>query len=199
MITTEQIKDLRDKTGISIMQCKKALEEAGGDMDKAVIILNKKSSQIAEKKSDRTLGSGIIQAYIHAGGIVGSMVELLCETDFVAKNEEFKTLAYNLAMHVAATNPEFLKKEDILEEDLEKAKDVFAKEVEGLSEKTNQPDDLKDKILSGKIDAYFKDKILLEQTYIKDPDQNINSLIESTIQKFGEKIEVGRFIRFSIK
>lgn len=199
MITTEQIKDLRDKTGISIMQCKKALEEAGGDMDKAVIILNKKSSQIAEKKSDRTLGSGIIQAYIHAGGIVGSMVELLCETDFVAKNEEFKALAYNLAMHVAATNPEFLKKEDILEEDLEKAKDVFAKEVEGLSEKTNQPDDLKDKILSGKIDAYFKDKILLEQTYIKDPDQNINSLIESTIQKFGEKIEVGRFIRFSIK
>jgi len=199
MITTEQIKDLRDKTGISIMQCKKALEEAGGDMDKAVIILNKKSSQIAEKKSDRTLGSGIIQAYIHAGGIVGSMVELLCETDFVAKNEKFKALAYNLAMHVAATNPEFLKKEDILEEDLEKAKDVFAKEVEGLSEKTNQPDDLKDKILSGKIDAYFKDKILLEQTYIKDPDQNINSLIESTIQKFGEKIEVGRFIRFSIK
>ena len=197
MITTEQIKELRDQTGISVMQCKKALEEAGGDKDKAIIILNKKSSQIAEKKSDRTLGAGAVQSYIHAGGSVGALVELLCETDFVAKNEEFKTLAYNLAMQVAAVNPVFLKKENISQEDLDKAKDVFAKEVAGA--KKDQTDELKNKILQGKIDSYFKEKILLEQSYIKNPDQSINNLIQSAIQKFGEKIEVGRFVRFSIK
>jgi len=196
MITTEQIKDLRDRTGISIMQCKKALEESGGDMDKAIIILNKKSSQIAEKKSGRTLGSGVVQSYIHAGGSVGSMVELLCESDFVAKNEEFKSIAYNIAMHIAATNPEFLKKEDISEGDIEKAREVFSKEVE--EEKADQSEDLKEKILKGKIDAYFKDKILLEQMYIKDPNQSINNLVESVVQKFGEKTEIGHFIRFSI-
>lgn len=199
MITTELIKELRNKTGISIMQCKKALEEAEGDMDKAIIILNKKSSQIAEKKLNRTLGAGIVQAYIHAGGIVGSMVELLCESDFVAKNEEFKALAYNLAMQVAATDPNFLKKEDILDEDKIKAEEVFKKEIEGLPKKKGQSNDLQDKILKGKLDAYFKDKILLEQMYIKDSNQSINNLIESAIQKFGEKIEVGRFVRLAIK
>ena len=196
MITTEQIKDLRDRTGISIMQCKKALEEADGDMEKAIIVLNKKSSQIAEKKAGRTLGSGVVQAYIHAGGAVGSMVELLCESDFVAKNEEFKALAYDIAMHVAATNPSFLKKEDISKEDIEKAKEVFSKEVDELKE--GQLADLKDKILQGKVDSYFKDKVLLEQAFIKDPNQTINNLVESAIQKFGEKTEIGRFIRFSI-
>ena len=197
MITIDQVKDLRDKTGISIMQCKKALEEASGDMDKAVIILNKKSSQIAEKKSDRTLGAGVIQSYIHAGGTVGSMVELFCETDFVAKNEDFKSLAYNLAMQVVATNPKFLKKEDILEEDINKAKEVFTQEIK--ESKTDQSEEMKEKILKGKVDAYFKDKILLEQIYIKDSTQSINNLIESAIQKFGEKIEVGKFVRLAIK
>ena len=196
MITTEQIKDLRDRTGISIMQCKKALEETNGDMDKAIIVLGKKSSQIAEKKSDRSLGAGAVQAYIHAGGSVGSMVELLCETDFVSKNEEFKALAYNIAMQVAATNPEFLKKEDISEEDKEKVKEVFAKQME--EEKKDQPAELKEKILQGKIDAHFKEKVLLEQMYIKDSSLSINNLIESAVQKFGEKTEVGHFVRFSI-
>jgi len=192
MITTEQIKDLRDKTGISIMQCKKALEEVAGDMDKAIIVLSKQSAKIAEKKSTRNLGSGIIQSYIHTGGSAGAMVELLCETDFVAKNEEFKTLAYNLAMQVTATNPEFLNKEDISTEDRVKAEEVFKKEVD------DKPAELQGKILEGKLDAHFKDKILLEQAYIKDSNQNINGLIESAIQKFGEKIEVGQFVRLAI-
>ncbi len=192
MITTEQIKDLRDRTGISIMQCKKALEEVGGDMDKAIIVLSKQSAKIAEKKSDRNLGSGIVQSYIHTGGSAGAMVELFCETDFVAKNEEFKDLAYNLAMQVTATDPEFLKKEDISADDKVKAEEVFKKEVDG------KPADLQSKILEGKLNAYFKDKILLEQTYIKDSNQNVNSLIESAIQKFGENIEVGQFVRFAI-
>lgn len=192
MISTEQVKELRDKTGISIMQCKKALEEAGGDMEKAVILLSKKSKQIAEKKSERTLGSGVVHSYVHAGGSAGAMIELLCETDFVAKNEDFQKLAYDIAMQVTATAPQFLKKEDISEEARQKAIEVFEKELEG------KPEEMKEKILEGKISAHFKDMVLLEQDFIKDPSKTIALLIEEAIQKFGEKIEVGNFVRFSI-
>ncbi len=115
MVTTEQIKDLRDKTGVSVMQCKKALEEAEGDMDKALVILQKKSKDIASKKSDRTFGAGVVASYVHSSQTVGAMVELVCETDFVSKNDEFKALARDIAMHITAANPEFLKKEDISE------------------------------------------------------------------------------------
>lgn len=198
MITTEQIKKLRERTGISIMQCKKALEESAGDMGKAVIVLSKKSSQIADKKADRNLGSGVVQSYIHADKSVGTMLQLLCETDFVAKNEEFQALAYNLAMHITATNPKFLKKEDISDDEKEKVKEVFANEVAELAEKTKQPAELQAKILQGKLDAYFGERILLEQPYIKDPAQTIDALIKTGIQKFGEKIEIGAFVRYSI-
>ena len=191
-ITTEQIKELRDKTDISIMQCKKALEEAEGDMEKAVILLSKKSKQIAEKKSERNLGSGVVQSYIHAGGSAGSMVELLCETDFVAKNEDFQALAYDIAMQVTATVPQFKNKEEISEEVRTKASEVFKKEVE------DKPEEMREKILAGKLDAHFKDKVLLEQAFIKAPDKTIATLIEEGTQKFGEKIEIGNFVRFSI-
>lgn len=192
MITTEQIKELRDKTGVSIMQCKKALEEAGGDMDKAVIILRKKGSDIASKKSDRTLGSGRIASYIHGNGSVGSLVELCSETDFVSKNDEFYALAHDIAMQVAATSPTYLKKEDVTEEEKKKALEVFEKEVVG------KPEEIKDKILKGKLDSYLADKILLEQPFVKDGNLKIKDLIESAIQKFGEKIEVARFVRFGV-
>ena len=192
MITTEQVKELRDKTGISIMQCKKALEEAEGDMEKAVILLSKKSKQIAEKKAGRTLGSGIVKSYIHAGGSAGSMIELLCETDFVAKNEDFQALAYDIAMQVTATAPQFLKKEEISEETRSKATEVFTKEVE------DKPEEMRAKILEGKLDSHFRDSVLLEQAFIKDPSKTISTLIEEGTQKFGEKIEVGNFVRFSI-
>ncbi len=192
-ITTELIKSLRDKTGVSVMQCKKALEEASGDFDKAIIILMKKSSEISLKKSDRTLGAGVVEAYIHSTKSVGAMVELMCETDFVSGNEDFKKLAYDIAMHITASNPEFLKKEDIGESDMLKAKEVFAKEVEG------KPEDLKEKILSGKLDSYFNERILLEQKFIKNPELTIKDLITQAVQKFGEKTEITRFSRFSIK
>lgn len=192
MITTEQIKELRDKTGVSIMQCKKALEEAGGNMDKAIIILRKKGSDIASKKSDRALGSGRIASYVHGNGNVGSLVELWSETDFVSKNEEFYALAYDIAMQIAATNPSYLKKEDVTEEEKKRALEVFEKEVIG------KPEDMKEKILKGKLDSYLADKILLEQPFIKDGNIRIKDLIESAIQKFGEKIEVARFARFSV-
>ena len=191
-ITTELIKDLRDRTGISVMQCKKALEEAGGDIEKALVILRKKGAAAAEKKADRTLGAGAVAAYVHGNGNVGAMVELSCETDFVSNNAEFKQLAYDIAMHVAASSPQFLKKEDITEEAKKAASEVFAKEVEG------KPENLKEKILAGKLDAYFADKVLLEQPFIKNPDITISGLIQSAIQKFGEKTEISKFTRFSV-
>ena len=191
-ISMDQVKALRDKTGISVMQCRKALEEAGGDEAKAIILLQKKGAEIAAKKGDRTLGAGVVQAYIHSNGTIGSMVELVTETDFVANTPEFKTLAYDIAMHVSATNPEFIRKEEVNEEIKKKALEVFQEEVKG------KPADLVEKILQGKLDSFFKDKILLEQSFIKNPDFTIQQLIDNAIQKFGEKIEVARFVRFNV-
>ena len=191
-ITTEQIKELRDNTGLSIMQCKKALEEVGGDISKATILLQKKGAGIATKKEDRNLGAGRVVSYVHSTGNIASLVELLCETDFVAKNEEFGTLAYNLAMQVVATNPLYLKMSDIPEATRKEAEEVFSKEVEG------KPAEMKAKILEGKLNSYFKEKVLLEQEYIKNPEITVNGLIEAFIQKFGERTEIGRFIRFDV-
>ena len=148
-ITTELIKQLRDQTGVSVMQCKKALEEVHGDMEKAIGLLQKNSADIASKKGDRTLGAGVVSSYIHATGNVGVLIEVLCETDFVAKNEEFKKLARDIAMHIAASNPS----------------DV---------------------------------PMLLEQEFIKNPEVTIINLVQSAVQKFGEKIEVSRFARYSV-
>jgi len=191
-ITTDQVKELRKETKVSVMQCKKALEEAEGDFEKAKVLLRKQSAKTASKKSDRTLGAGAVSSYIHAGGKVGAMVELLCETDFVAKNEDFQALAREIAMHVAAAAPEFVKPEDIKEEDKVKAREIFTKEAEG------KPEDIKQKIIDGKLAAYFDEKTLLNQAYIKDGDKTINALIEEAIQKFGEKMEIGRIARFSV-
>lgn len=191
-ITTEIIKQLRDKTGVSVMQCKKALEETNGDVEKAITVLLKKSAGFAEKKQSRTLGAGIVEAYVHNTQKVGTMVELLCETDFVAKGDEFKKLARDIAMQVSATNPQFLKREDIDEHSAALAEEMFAKEVEG------KPEEIKAKILSGKLDAYWSERVLLEQAFIKNPDLTIRQLIESATQKFGEKIELSRFVRYSV-
>ncbi|MFA6050575.1 MAG: elongation factor Ts [Candidatus Paceibacterota bacterium] len=191
MITTEQVKELRDKTGVSIMQCKKALEDAGGDFEKAMVLLKKKGAEIAEKKGDRTLAAGAVGAYVHASGNIGGMVELWCETDFVAKNEDFKALARDIAMQVVATNPKFLRAEDITPEERSKATEVFAKEVEG------KPENMKAQILEGKLNAYFADMVLLEQPFIKNGDLTVAQMISNAIQKFGEKTEIGKFARFS--
>lgn len=191
-ISTEDIKALREKTGISIMQCKKALEEAGGDMEKAEIMLRKQSGAVAAKKSERTLGSGTVAAYVHTGGTVGAMVELLCETDFVARNEEFQQFAYELAMHVAAAAPQYLKMEDVSEEETVKVNEIFKEEAQ------DKPPELQEKIITGKREAYFKEKALLSQSYIKDPDKTIADLIQEATQKFGERVEVGEFTRLAI-
>ncbi len=175
------------------MQIKRALEEAGGDKEKAMMILTKKSGEIAAKKSDRTLSAGVVSSYIHNTGSIGAMVVLSCETDFVAKNPEFKALAYDIAMHVAAVMPKYLKKEDVSENDMQKATELFQKEVDAL----DKPDEMKKKVLEGKISAYFKERILMEQSFIKNPDITIGTLITQAVQKFGEKTEVTHMIRLS--
>ena len=192
MVTTDLIKELRDATGVSVMQCKKALEEAGGDKAKALVILKKKGAEAAAKKGDRTLGAGTVVAYVHSTGMVGAMVELACETDFVSKNPEFKALTHDIAMHVAASKPEFLKKEDITESDKAVAASVFEKETEG------KPEAMKAKILEGKLSAYFADRVLLEQPFIKNPEITGGGLISQAVQKFGEKTELVRFARFGV-
>ena len=193
MVTTEEIKALRDETSVSIMQCKKALEEAGGDMEKAKIILRKASAAMAGKKSDRELGAGVAAAYTHAGGAVVAAVVLASETDFVSKNEEFGKLAYDIAMHVAASYPTYLKREDVPEADINTAKEVFLKEV------ANVPAEMQEKAIQGKLDAYLKEKVLLDQPFVKDSSISIQQLIDAAIQKFGEKIALVRFERLSVK
>jgi elongation factor Ts len=191
-ISTETIKILRDKTGVSIMQCKKALEEADGDMDKAEVILRKRSGAAADKKADRDLGAGAIGVYVHEGAI-GAMVLLSCETDFVARNEEFPVLAREIAMQVAATNPSYLSDADIAPEALEAAKAVFKAEV------ADKPADMQEKILEGKMQSYFKDQVLMNQSFIKDESKTIRDLITEASQKFGERVEVSKFVRLSAR
>lgn len=192
-ITSVQLKELREKTGISVMQCKRALEEADGDMEKAIIILKKKRSEAAEKKSDRELGAGAVGTYVHNTNEVAAVVLLACETDFVSKNEEFVALAKEIAMHVAATDPKYISKEELPADALEKAKEVFAPEVEG------KPEEMKEKIMQGKLDSYFKDQVLMEQDFIKNPDLTIAEMVNGAVQKFGENVSIEKISRVSVK
>lgn len=191
-IKTEDVKKLREETGISVMKCKNALEEAEGDMKKALIILQRKSKEMATKKKDRDLGAGRVAAYLHNTKTVGVLVELSCETDFVAKNEEFTDLAYNIAMHIAAMNPLYASIEDVSEEDKDLMHKSFEKEV------LDKPENIREKIIDGKMKSYFSERVLMEQPYIKDGDRTIGVLIEEAIQKFGERIEITRFTRYNV-
>lgn len=191
-ITTEIIKELRERTGVSVMQCKKALEEASGDLAKAEVILKKHSAAAAEKKAERTLKAGIVGSYVHDGSI-GAMVILSCESDFVAKNPEFGTLARDIAMQVAATDPMYTVMLEISEEAKHAAIAVFEKEVVG------KPQEMQAKILEGKLESHFRDHVLLEQPFIKDESKTVQNLLDEATQKFGERIEVSRFMRLSAR
>lgn len=192
-VSSDQLKELRNKTGISVMQCKKALEEADGDMEKAAVILKKKGAEIADKKADREFGAGVIGVYTHNTNEVAAMVKLVCETDFVAKNEKFVNLARDIAMHVAAMNPQYLRSEDIDAAARESATSVFAAEVK------DKPAELQEKILAGKLDAYFNEMVLLEQAFVKDTDRTISDMLQEAVQAFGENIDVLSFERLAIK
>lgn len=194
MITPQIIKQLREETGISIMECKKALEEAKGDFAKAKTILETRSKGAAQKKSERTIKEGMLGCYIHATGKVGVLVELGCETDFVAKNPEFKELARNIAMHIAAMNPKYLKPEEIPQEIINEEKEIYRQEFAGLG----KPDNLVEKMIEGKLKKRAEEISLLAQPYIKDQDKTIGDLINAAISKFGENIVIGRFVRFAL-
>ena len=191
-ITTDTIKQLRETTGVSVMQCKKALEEAGGDIAKAEVILRKHSAASAEKKAERELGAGTIGTYVHEGGI-GAMALLSCETDFVAKNPDFGKVARDIAMQITATDPKYTSVDDIAPEARAAATAVFEKEVEG------KPEEMKAKIMEGKLASYFRDQVLLEQPFIKDETKTIKELLNEATQKFGERVEITRFVRISAR
>jgi len=191
-ITTDIIKQLREMTGVSVMQCKKALEEVGGDLKQAEVILKKHSAEAAAKKSERSLKAGAIGSYTHEGAI-GAMVALSCETDFVAKNLEFVALARELAMQVAATDPSYGSVAEIPSSARDAATAVFEKEI------SDKPKDMQEKILEGKLSSYFQDQVLLEQPFIKDESKKVSDLINEATQKFGERIEISRFARVSIR
>ncbi len=191
-ISMDTLKSLREKTGLSVMQCKKALEEAGGDAAQAEVILRKRSGSAAEKKGDRELGAGAVASYIH-GGEIGALVLLSCETDFVARNEEFPALAREIAMQVAATNPTYLRDSDIDEKARDAAAAVFTEEVK------DKPEEMREKILDGKMQSYFKDQVLMNQPFIKDDSKTVQQLVDEASQKFGERVEVTRFVRFSAR
>ena len=192
-ITADLIKSLRDQTGISVMQCRQALIEAQGDREKALIILQRRRSEAADKKSEREVTAGVVGVYRHNTNDVAAMVKLGCETDFVAKNQEFVTLANDIALHIVAMSPKYLDRDDVPEETIEKAKEVF------LAEVANKPADLQEKIIEGKLKSYFKEKILLEQQFVKQSDITIADMVNGAVQKFGENIRIIEFARLALR
>ncbi len=193
-ISAEMVKQLRAKTGAGIMDCKQALGECDGDMDKAVEFLRKKGLATAQKRAGRAMTEGTIQSYIHMGGKIGVLVEVTCETDFVAKNEDFVEFARNVAMHIAATNPLAISAEDVPAETVEKEMEIYR----GQAREMGKPDNIVDKIAEGKLKKFYQENCLLNQQYVKDPDKTVADLINEMIAKIGENITIKRFARFQI-
>ncbi|MCX7988932.1 MAG: translation elongation factor Ts [Thermodesulfovibrio sp.] len=191
-ITAQMVKELREKTGAGMMECKKALEHSGGDFNKAIEYLRQKGLATAQKKAGRSASEGIIASYIHMDKI-GVMLELNCETDFVARNEEFRQLAKDIAMHIAASNPQYISKDDIPQEVIEKEKEIYKAQITG-----NKPPQVVEKIIEGKLEKFFEEMCLLNQPFIREPERKIGDLITEKIAKFGENIVVRRFVRFQV-
>ena len=190
-ITAQLVKTLREKTNVGMMECKGALAEANGDLELAETILRKKGIAKAEKKADRQAKEGIISSYIHLGGRVGVLIEVNCETDFVAKNENFQAFVKDITLHIAAANPKYLAREDVPEALVAKEKDIAAVQVKG------KPANIVEKIVEGKIEKIFSDLCLLEQTFIKDDSKTINDVVKGKIAELGENIVIRRFVRYA--
>lgn len=188
------IRKLREQTGASIMDCKRAIEEAKGDYEKGLALLKARGKAIAEKKQGRVAREGVVEAYVHQNGKVGVLVELKCETDFVARNAEFKNLAHEISLQIAAMSPRYVNTDEIPQNVLDEEREIFKKEVEGL----DKPAQVKESIIEGKMKKRAEELCLLNQPFIKDQDKTIQVLIEEVTAKLGEKIEVGRFTRFEI-
>jgi len=193
-IDAKLVKTLRDKTGAGMMDCKKALVESNGDLDKAVDHLRKSGVAKAEKKGARETKDGLVYSYIHAGGRLGVLIELNCETDFVAKTDGFTELAHNLAMQIAATNPVALDRDSIDISVINREKDIFTDQAKAAG----KPDNIIERMVEGRLNKFYQESCLLDQTYIKDPDKRVNDLITETVATLGENISINRFVRFAI-
>jgi elongation factor Ts len=193
-ITAQMVKELRDKTGAPMMDCKQALAETDGDMEQSIDFLRLKGMASAEKKAGRTAGEGLVGSYIHAGGKIGVLVEVNCETDFVARTDDFQGLVKDLAMHVAAADPRFVRREEVTDDVLTREREIFKQQAL----ESGKPADVVDRIVEGKIDKFYSEAVLLEQTFVKDSDQTIQELIGAMVGKLGENIQVKRFSRFAL-
>jgi elongation factor Ts len=193
-ISAAQVKDLRERTGAPMMDCKQALTEAKGDVDQAIVILRKKGAAVAQKKAARVTSEGSVASYIHAGGKIGVLVEVNCESDFVARTDDFKELVHDIAMHIAASDPKFVRKEDVTPEAYEREKDIYRAQAAA----TGKPPQVVEKIVEGKMGKFYEEVCLYEQPFIKDQTISISQLIASKIGKLGENISVRRFARFKV-
>lgn len=193
-ITAQQVKELRDRTGIGMMECKEALQECGGDIEKAIEILRKKGHARAQEKADRQAADGAVGSYIHANDRLGVLIEVNCETDFVARNDEFKELVKNLAMQVAASNPNYISSEDVPAEIIEREKEIIKAQIQDAK----KPPQIIEQIVEGKLKKFFEEVCLLDQPYIRDDKIKVRDLVNSHIAKFGENIKIRRFARFEI-
>ena len=193
-ITAAQVKELREKTNAPMMDCKHALTEAKGDMEAAVVLLRKKGVATAAKKADRVTSEGSVASYIHAGGKIGVLVEVNCESDFVARTDDFKGLVHDIAMHIAASDPKFIRKEDVTQEDFEKEKDIYRAQAA----QTGKPAPVIEKIVEGKMGKFYEEVCLYEQPFIKEQTMTVSQLIATVIGKLGENISVKRFARFKV-
>ena len=193
-ISATMVKQLREKTGSGMMDCKKALAECNGDMEKAVEFLRKKGLATAQKRAGRAMTEGTIHAYIHTGGKLGVLVEINCETDFVARNEDFKEFSKNIAMHIAASNPLGISPEDVSQDIIDKEKDIYRAQAAEMG----KPENVVEKIVEGKVQKFFKDNCLLKQAYVRDPDITVSDLLNELIAKIGENITIKRFVRYQI-
>ncbi|HIQ36527.1 MAG TPA: translation elongation factor Ts [Desulfocapsa sulfexigens] len=193
-ITSKMVKDLREKTGAGMMDCKKALSETDGDMEKAVDLLRQKGLAVAAKRAGRATSEGTIETYIHAGGKIAAMVELSCESDFVAKTDDFKAFARDLALHVAAVNPIAISHDEIPEDVLAREKDIYVQQALD----SGKPENIVEKMVGGKMEKFIKEISLLDQQFVKDPDFTIQELLTDLIGKMGESISVKRIARFQV-
>src|SRR6185437_773285 len=193
-ISASAVKELRDKTGAGMMDCKKALGESGGDVQKAIDYLRQKGLAAAAKKADRVAADGAVGAYVHPGGKIGVLVEINCETDFVARTAEFQMLVKDIAMQVAAANPKYVKREEVSPQDLDKEKSIYRQQAL----ETGKPEKVVDKIVDGKIERFYSEVCLLEQAFIKDPDKKVAEVVNDAIARLGENIQVRRFARYHL-
>jgi len=193
-ISAGMVKELREKTGAGIMDCKEALTNTDGEIEKAIEFLRKKGLATAAKRAGRAMSEGSVQSYIHMGGKLGVMVEVNCETDFVAKNEDFQDFARNIAMHIAATAPLGIQPEDMPEEVINKEKEIYRAQALELG----KPENIVDKIAEGKLNKFIKDNCLMSQPYVRDPDKTVSDLLNELIAKIGENITIRRFVRYQV-